>query len=945
MLLLTLAAFAFQPPPGPSVDSLPTHVRGQHVERQHALRHGSAWQTFLAGEGRGWQARFDERTGAARRASGPGIPLNLSHSAVEVDVVAAFDAFLHRNEGLVGVPADRIRLAHAAYVRDSDHWILRFDQVTPLPRPHDEVSTPSGAAGEAIRTGGVPVVPGAPSPTNWRALGELSRQGDPVVWGGGIVAHIVDGRLVMLGIDTFPNAETLDLHPVLPPETAIVIAIDHGPAPTAIHDIEGAALVVLPREVPGGMTETLCWAVRSRTGEDPASADPPGIWMSFVDARTGELIAVRNEVRFLSGTVLGEHDTRTVDGDLSTAPMAFLSIESDTQEGTTSSEGGFTLEGGALSVPSIAGTYFRIINEDGAEGFADWSDGDLTLTDAVATQAEIDSYVFLSQVRGWLLEHGPDLSYATDRLTSKVNINSSCNAYYDGSINLFQAGNGCNNTGRIADVNYHEWGHGLHAAAAGTWYVDGSVGEGAGDITAFLQTGDSTIGPYFWTNGSGIRDVSADRVYPDDLVGEVHTDGLIFAGAVWDLLGLLAAESSDEAARSLVSDLLIDALRENPDLDETYDAFVAADDDNGDLSDGTPHRCAILDAFSRHGLGPAGSASLLQISHVPGGNQADTAEEYAVTADLLNLAPDCVAADWQGARVVYSTDSGATWSSANLEILGETVSGAIPALPTGSAVSYYVELDAGEAGIITVPSGATINPFSFYVGPLREIWRSDFEDDDGAFTHSAASGKDDWELGTPGGLAGDPDFAYSGVSAWGTDLGTGRGDGSYKDSTDSLLSSPPIDLQGEGRVIVQFARWLNVEDGYYDRARILANGVPVWENHASGRDVGDENHEDLQWTPQTLAVDLDGAASLTLGWEIESDEGLSFGGWNIDDVTVYAIVPPGGSDEVGDEPGRKNAAACGGCSSSAGGGAGIALWVGLGLVGLRRRSGGLSGGA
>ena len=59
----------------------------------------------------------------------------------------------------------------------------------------------------------------------------------------------------------------------------------------------------------------------------------------------------------------------------------------------------------------------------------------------------------------------------TFKITSTVNINDSCNAYYDGNVNFFQKGGGCNNTGRIADVNYHEWGHGVHYSAAGSYYL------------------------------------------------------------------------------------------------------------------------------------------------------------------------------------------------------------------------------------------------------------------------------------------------------------------------------------------------------------------------------------------------------------------------------------------------------------------------------------------
>ena len=37
-------------------------------------------------------------------------------------------------------------------------------------------------------------------------------------------------------------------------------------------------------------------------------------------------------------------------------------------------------------------------------------------------------------------------------ITANVNIDNTCNAYYDGSVNFFRSGGGCNNSGEIADT-------------------------------------------------------------------------------------------------------------------------------------------------------------------------------------------------------------------------------------------------------------------------------------------------------------------------------------------------------------------------------------------------------------------------------------------------------------------------------------------------------------
>jgi len=103
-------------------------------------------------------------------------------------------------------------------------------------------------------------------------------------------------------------------------------------------------------------------------------------------------------------------------------------------------------------------------------------------------------------------------------------------------------------------------------------------------------------------------------------------------------------------------------------------------------------------------------------------------------------------------------------------------------------------------------------------------------------------------------------------------------------------------------VRLRFRRWLNVEDGYFDHARIYVNEQEVWANAASpgGSTVDhDTHHRDGEWILADVDVsDLAGGASaVQIRFEIESDEGLQFGGWNLDDVCLYTA-----DDEYTEEP-------------------------------------------
>ena len=94
--------------------------------------------------------------------------------------------------------------------------------------------------------------------------------------------------------------------------------------------------------------------------------------------------------------------------------------------------------------------------------------------------------------------HLPSNSWLQKQLLAVMNVNNSCNAYWNGkNIYFYRSGNGCGNTGEIAAVVDHEWGHGMDA-----WDVARGIsqpsGEGIADVYAALRLNDSCIGRGFW---------------------------------------------------------------------------------------------------------------------------------------------------------------------------------------------------------------------------------------------------------------------------------------------------------------------------------------------------------------------------------------------------------------------------------------------------------------
>ena len=158
--------------------------------------------------------------------------------------------------------------------------------------------------------------------------------------------------------------------------------------------------------------------------------------------------------------------------------------------------------------------------------------------------------------------------------------------------------------------------------------------------------------------------------------------------------------------------------------------------------------------------------------------------------------------------------------------------------------------------------------------------------------------QNDWQNGAPGNAshAYDPPSAYEGTQCWGNDLSIGNFNGNYQNNVNNNLTSPTINCSGQTNVSIVYRRWLTVEDGTFDHARILVsnnNGGTfniVWQNPVGAHLI------DTGWVEH--AVDISALANnqpqVKVRYELVTDAGLVFGGWSIDAFTLAssnAAVP------------------------------------------------------
>lgn len=814
---------------------------------QARLGNSRAWTDFSSGEGRGWRARFDGRTGTAQRAWGPGIPLGPIRTRAEAE--RAVRAFLARNQALVGVAAPDLRLRSAHYLARRDTWYVDFDRLLD----------------------GVPL---------WRA---------------GVSARIVAGRLVMLGLDTHPRARLA------------ATGVDASVARQHAH----RARMVLPLDDGPALTYRAVFVVPT------ASDGPPARWTSFVDAATGVTLARYDALPHLAGVLTAEHDARYPGDAGAVSPVRFQDLAGSAGGATTTTaDGQFEVDDAQAWTARFTGPTLRVQNDAVEEGTLAIDGADPRWTALAADAAEIDAWIFQGIARDFGERFAPEVGLHERQLVVTVNASVTCNAFFDGDLVFGIAGDGCSNVGRILDVHVHEWGHALHTSGILGGVIDITFGEGFGDFLAALHTHDAAIAPYWFVDGRPVREIATDKVYPRDLSGEAHEDGGIFAGAAWDLLSLLESRYGEDpgaegTAWAVSAQLAVDAAKDGPTLQTVFDAYMLADDDDADLGNGTPHLCEIVDAFGRHGLGPLAEAwpASIAVAEVP---NAEAQAEVTITGWIEPMAPGCVEGAADAVDVEWSIDGGATWEGTAADLVDGAFSATLPGQPDGSIVSYRaVARDSTGAEL-----GASADPWSapsFFAGAAEVIACADFEDGDGGFTHEVLSGRgegaDDWARGTPMGVSGDPSAAASGTEAWGNDLGVYPDDGAYRFAVSNRLSSPAAPLDPASDLLVQFHRWLSVERGQADTATLEIGGVAAWANDP------DRDTQDRAWA-MASARGSPGSASATVSWTLATDGENAFGGWNVDDVCLYAIAPLP-ADTAEDTAGETGSASAGDTAAAA----------------------------
>lgn len=450
-------------------------------------------------------------------------------------------------------------------------------------------------------------------------------------------------------------------------------------------------------------------------------------WLIVINAQSGDILYTEEMIQHvdINGSVSGMA-TQGIRADMCDdeavvgLPYARVYVQGESPV-FADENGNFVIPHGGSSPVTVyshlRGQWFRVFNAGGANGELSTQvtpPGPVNFlhnedNSSQFNRAEVNAYRHSNVVRDFTLSYNPEypVIYQQQEFRVNVNLNQSCNAYYDGqSINFFGSGGGCPNTA-FSTVVHHEYGHHLVNVAGSQ---QGAYGEGMGDVVGMLITDNPGLAFGFLGDcNQPLR--SGDNNFQFPCSGEIHYCGQLLSGSVWSTRNALLASYPDTYL-DIISGLAINAmlLHRSAEVDPSITIdYLTVDDDDGNMWNGTPHAVEIIQGFVREHNMDFGVAP--QIEHTPLIDNEDSTEVLGVDASVFTF----FSMDDGTVNIHYSI-GGDYQTAAMVNTSGSAWHGEIPHPPYGTTVSYYIEAidDSDTHGFS--PADAPDSVYSFYFG-------------------------------------------------------------------------------------------------------------------------------------------------------------------------------------------------------------------------------------
>ncbi len=591
------------------------------------------------------------------------------------------------------------------------------------------------------------------------------------------------------------------------------------------------------------------------TGQLPALEDRQ-VYTFFVDASTGRLLEARNDV--LNADITGKVQAKGTPGvkpDSGSNPPVAKNVELVRVTGAsstvnTNASGDYVLPTPGSSAVNVTttlanGEWVKVVDTSGTavlsltQSVTPPGPGNFLLnnTPSEFTTAQVNAFIGTINIHNYFKSRAPAFTGLDIQIPANVNINSSCNAYFDGgSINFYRNQGGCANTA-YADVISHEYGHFIVQALG---LAQNAFGEGYGDTCGVLLHDVGVIGQDFCGTGCNVRDIDgANKQYPCS--GEIHDCGQVVAG-VWRDIRLKmtdkygSAPALEVTRQDQVDWSLITVGQQNDSngmWPQSGIEVMTVDDDDGNLLNGCPNYAEIKYGFNKHGI------SVPVIKPVNFSYPAGLPSAVAANAPVpivVSVVDGSEHSIDNTAQVLYRFSSSDAFHTTPLSKQGDGYfHGTIPGVICGKTGEFKIRINTTET------PGGRIDPetgvYSYQVVGTP-VLTDDFETTSG-FTVSGGAFIGKWNMVDPvgtldGGIPAQAENAASGAKCWVTGNGAAGGAASSSDldGGESILTSPVFSLVGVTSPAISYYRWFYNNDsgdsGNYLIVEISSNGGTNW---------------------------------------------------------------------------------------------------------------------
>ncbi len=379
-------------------------------------------------------------------------------------------------------------------------------------------------------------------------------------------------------------------------------------------------------------------------------------------------------------------------------------------------------------------------------------------------------------------------------------------------------------------VLYHEYGHSMNRfqyMECGSDYgmINSACNEALADITsaAILDESRIGLGTTVTNRADYIRDINNTKKYPKDINSDSHKTALILSGALWDLYKMTDMKTLNNVSHYAKYEIPDDSNFGNSCIEWLVSCLIA-DDNDGNLANGTPHYNEIISAFDMHNIG---MNLLIQSSfnHQPKLFYSKEESTYAIDfridieSKLLFLQDRL---EIEKAEVVYSPWKGGSSSSVEaVKNSDGTFTAEIPAQEEGTILRYQINIKQAniDANIQCVSADAYKDYDLLFVG-YTTTFEDDFETDKGWKVGSDADNatRGEWERAIPEEILfysyyifqPGNDHSEDGEYCLVTDKNGGMEDGDYYTYArgKTTVVSPKIDMSGATNPILRYFDWV-----------------------------------------------------------------------------------------------------------------------------------------